>query len=465
MKMRWLANLALASALATGQTQAANAHPLGDRDQWMPASVTTSDDVLRVPMPPDFNAPEGSFVLIGGRLFDGTGSPARAATIVVQGKTITAVLNPGDRNWPADAVVYDVTGKTVMPGLIDLHTHLTYVDAFDATYDQANISGGEAVMRGHHRMGIYVQSGVTSVRDVASHGEAPFILKKLQSTGAIPGPRVFAAGQLITSTGGHGAAGSKPGDPVAWVRTASGPDEWREAVRFQFARGADLIKLASEYSQAEIDAAVDEAHSLGLPVTVDAETKYIDMAVKAGVDGIEHPLPRSDQTIALMAKRGIVSVPTLAPYRILLRTRGNYYGSTSRRFELTEKTIVDMATKMRRSGIKMGVGLDLIIDWTNYMPGAYIDELTTFTQIGFTKSEALVAATKTGAEILRMSDKLGTIERGKLADIIVIDGNPDEDLAALARVQTVFVNGRLVLQEGKIVVPRAKSVPMPEKKK
>ena len=412
-------------------------------------------------------------MLVGGRLFDGTGAAARSATIVVQGKTITAVLNPSERNWPADAVVYDVSGKTVMPGLIDLHTHLTFLDVDDmSVYSNGNTSGAESVMRGLRRMAIHLQAGVTSVRDVASHGDAPFVLKRLQASGEIQGPRIFTAGQLITQPGGHGAVHAitanypevPNGNPNSMVRIASGPEQWREAVRIQFTKGADLIKLASEYTQEEVTAAVDEAHSLGLPVTVDSETQYIDMAIKAGVDSIEHPLPRSDEAIALMAKRGIASVPTLVTYRIIQRKSGGYFGSTSRRFELNEDSIVAMAKKLRQAKVKMGIGLDLIIDSPNYMPGAYIDELESFTQIGFTKAEALVAATKTSAEIMHMGDRLGTIEVGKLADIIVVDGNPDEDFTAFRKVRTAFVNGRLELQDGRIYKPAHEEVPLPARK-
>lgn len=449
------------------------ARPIYKRDRWLPESVSTSDDVLRVPAPADYNAPKGSFVLTGARLFDGTGAPARPATIVMEGKTITAVLKPGERNWPEDAVVHDVAGKTVMPGLVDLHTHLTFVGPDDMTiYTNGNTSGAEAAMRGVERMAIHLQAGVTSVRDVASHGDTPFLLKRLQAAGKIQGPRIFTAGQLITQTGGHGALHAVTpkypevpnGNHNSMVRIASGPDQWREAVRIQFAKGADVIKLASEYTQEEITAAVDEAHSLGLPVTVDAETQYIDMAIKAGVDSIEHPLPRSDEAVALMAKRGIASVPTLVPYRLIQRNSGGYFGSTSRRFELNEDTIETMAKKMRKAGVKMGIGLDLILGYPAHMPGAYIDELESFTRIGFTKAEALVAATKTSAEIMHMGDRLGTIEVGKLADIIVIDGNPDEDFNALRKVRTAFVNGRLMLQEGRIYKPPHEEVPLPMRK-
>ncbi|MBX7483429.1 amidohydrolase family protein [Qipengyuania qiaonensis] len=476
IKLTLLSGILLAAAAIAGpafaQDGGPEARPIYDRSAVLPDHVPTSDDVLRIPVPADYNAPEGSFVLVGGRLFDGTGKPARPATVVVEGKTITAILGPEETNWPKEAVVYDVTGKTVMPGLIDLHTHLSFLTGKDlaSAFSNANYSSVESTMRALLRMKTYLQSGVTSVRDVGSHGDVPFVLKAKQATGEIPGPRIFAAGQLITQTGGHGAIHAfQPGypevadkNPNAMVRIASGPDEWREAVRIQFAKGADLIKVASEYTQDEITAAVDEAHSLGLPVTVDAETQYIDMAIKAGVDSIEHPLPRSDTAVSLMAKRGIASVPTLVAYRVIVRGSGGYFGSTSRRFELNEEIHEAMVAKMRRAGVKLGIGLDVVaLAGTDFLPGSYIDELESFMRIGFTKTEALVAATKTGAEILRMGDRLGTIETGKLADIIVVDGNPDEDLAALRKVRTAFVNGRLMLQDGRLYQPPHEEVPLP----
>jgi imidazolonepropionase-like amidohydrolase len=480
----WLSGLLVTAAMiatpAMVQAKAAkarfsdggpDAQPLAKRDRWLPADAPTTDTVLRVPVPAGYNEPQGSFVLVGGRLFDATGSAARPATVVVKGKSIVAVLKPGDRNWPKDAVVYDVTGKTVMPGMVDLHSHLTFLNPEDSyVYSRGLTSGAESVMRGMKRMTLYLESGITTVRDVGSHGDSPFVLKRLQAEGEIQGPRIFAAGQLITGIGGHGDIHAwtpdypevANGNVNAMVRIANGPDQWREAVRIQFQKGADLIKLASEYSQAEVDAAVDEAHSLGLPVTVDAETKYIAMAVRAGVDSVEHPLPRSDETVALMAQRHIFSIPTLVAYRVIMRGSGGYFGSTSRRFELNETTITDMARKMHNAGVKMGIGLDVVAGaGTGYLPGSYIDELESFVRIGFTRSEALIAATRTGAEVIHMSDRLGTIEPGKLADIIVVDGNPDEDLTALRRVKTAFVNGRLELQDGRVYRAPHIEVPMP----
>jgi imidazolonepropionase-like amidohydrolase len=442
--------------IASGAVQAQTGDEIFDRSAFYEGEVHTTDDVRRVPMAPGNNAPTGSFVLVGGRVFDSTGAAAAMATVVVEGKTIVAILEPGDESWPSEAKVYEVTGKTLMPGLIDLHTHLSYVEEFGQPDELSAKNIADATLRAQYRMGIYVGSGITTVRDVASNGEVPFILKQWQAAGRIPGPRVFPAGQLIVGRGGHGTEGYllkiASEFPEAMVREASGPDEWRDAVRLQFKRGADVIKLASHYSQAEINAAVDEAHALGLPVTVDAETQYIDMAIAAGVDSIEHPLPRSDEAIELMAANGIASVPTLVTYKYVNRLGGGYYGSTSRRFTLNEDSIIEMLQKMKDAGIKLGVGTDLVIDWIKYMPTAYIDELKCLIDVGYSVQEALIAATRTSAEILKMGDRLGTIEVGKLADIIVVDGRPDENLDDLAKVQTVFVNGRLMVLDKQIYI-------------
>jgi imidazolonepropionase-like amidohydrolase len=439
-----------------------------DRSPYFADGTRTSDDVQRVPVPAGYNSPSGSIVLVGGRVFDGTGAAARPATVVIEGKRITAVLAPDANDWPEDAQVIDVTGKTVMPGLIDLHTHLTYVEQFGLPAKLSAESVADATLRGLNRMKVYIQSGVTSVRDLASHGEVPFALKRWQAQGRIPGPRVFPAGQLITGRGGHGTEGfglrTYPDYDQAPVWEATGPDEWREAVRAQFKRGADVIKLGSHYSEAEVTAAIEEAHALGLPVTVDAETQYIGMAIKAGVDIIEHPLPRTDKALGSMARQGIASVPTLVPYKYIIRLSGGYYGSTSRRFTLTEETILDMLRDMKRRGIKIGVGTDLIVDWAKYLPTAYIDELKSLIEAGFTVPEALEAGTRVNAEILRMDDRLGTVAAGKLADVIVIDGKPDQNIDDLANVETVIVNGRMIVRDRHIFIQPHQAVPVPESK-
>jgi len=434
-----------------------------DKRKALDPKTPTTDDPRRIPIPPGPRGPEGVLVLRGGRIFDGTGAPAHPGTLVIRRNKIEKVLPAGSADWPKEARVIDVSGKTVLPGLIDAHTHIDYAEP--NTPPSIEISEADAMLRAVEKARIYLECGITSIRDVASLGDVPFRLKDWSSQNRVPAPRIFPAGAFITATGGHSAEGfSKKFPAPGSTRIASGPDDWREAVREEFNRGADLIKTGSHFSREEIRAAVQEAHALGLKVACDAETFYIQWAVEAGVDVIEHPLPRTDETIQLMAQKGTQSVPTLVPYTYIFDQSGGYFFSTSRRFTFSKEANLEVLRRMKKAGIKMGIGTDLVTDWFRYLPIPYISELKYFVQAGYTVSEALVAGTKTNAEILDMDDKLGTLEPGKLADVTVIDGKPDENLDDLARVDLVIRDGFLVVKGGEVVIPRHISVIPPQPK-
>jgi len=424
-----------------------------DRQRFLRPTTESSDDPRRIPVPPGPKGPDGVLVLTGGLIFDGTGAPAREGTLIIERNRIARVVGSNERSWPDSARVIDVSGKFVMPGLIDMHTHLTYTEP--GVPVSLALSVADQTLRGMERLRYFIESGITSVRDVGSAGEVPYRLKDWVRQRRLVGPRVFPGGQLITATGGHGAEGLDIHAPgYGTMREASGPDDWREAVREQFKRGADFIKIGSHYSLAEVEAAVDEAHALGLKVTADAETFYIDMAVEAGVDMIEHILPRSDETIRMMAEAGTEAVPTLIPYIYIFDLSGGYYGSTSRRFSFSKEENLDLLRRMREAGIKMGIGTDLVVDWFRYMPASYINEMRQFLAVGYTTEEVLVAATRVNAELLDMADKLGTLEPGKLADVLVVDGRPDRDVGDLANVDIVIRDGEVVVSGGQVVIPR-----------
>jgi imidazolonepropionase-like amidohydrolase len=235
-------------------------------------------------------------------------------------------------------------------------------------------------------------------------------------------------------------------------------------VREQFRKGADVIKVSSHFSEAEIRAAVEEAHDLGLKVTADAETHYIERAVRAGVDMIEHPLPRTDETIRLMAEKGVQSDPTLVPYLLIFRNSGGYFGSTSRRFTFSAEANLAVVKKMKDAGVVLGIGTDLVVDWYRQLPWPYLEEMRQFLALGYTLPEVLGIATRVNADLLDMGDRLGTLEPGKLADVLVVAGNPDERLDDLANVDLVVRDGRLQVQGGQVVIPRHVPVPPPERK-
>lgn len=250
-----------------------------------------------------------------------------------------------------------------------------------------------ATIRAIEKMGLYLRSGITSLRDVASRGDVAFALKDWVRQGRLAGPRIFPAGKLITGTGGHGAERGSIGTALVdhgEIREANGPDDFRRAVREQIKAGADYIKLGSNFTREEVAAAVDEAHQLGIRVTADAHTYFITWAVA-----------KEDN------------------FRMLQR--------------------------LKAAGITMGIGTDLIYDWYQKLPEPYLIELKQFVAAGFTPMQTLQAATRNGAEILGMLDRLGTIETGKLADVLVVDGDPLANIDALRRVRYVFVDGRPLL--------------------
>ncbi|MFN3582541.1 amidohydrolase family protein [Phenylobacterium sp.] len=413
--------------------------------------IETTDDPQRIPRRPDPQPPR-QLVLRGGRVFDSVRTTAYPATVVVEGRAIKAILPPDAGGWNPDAQVVDVTGKTVMPGLIDMHVHMTYPDP-NTPIDEQDTEG-DGVLRGARNLSWFLESGFTSVRDLGGVLNAPFQLSRWSAAGRIPAPRVFAAGHIITGTGGH--ATERPvtpnhGPAYQWER--NGADAWRAAVREAFKEGAAVIKVASHFSSAEIGAAVEEAHALGLKVTCDCETAYTEMAAAAGVDIIEHPLPRSDRAIQLMARNKVAAIPTLQVYQNVIDTSGGFYGSTSRRFAMTSQSNFDMFKKLKAAGVAMGVGTDSIGRVNTMIPNFYIAELKWFVKGGYTVPEALIAATRTNARLLDLEDKLGTLEPGKLADIIVVDGRPDEQLDDLARIDKVVKDGRLWVDGGRLVIP------------
>jgi imidazolonepropionase-like amidohydrolase len=423
-----------------------------DRRTFIGANASTTDDPRHIPNDPKPRGPAGFLVLRGGRIFDSVKKSAYPGTLVIERNHIVSILAPDSTTWPADAKVLDVTGKTVLPGLIDMHVHLTYPDS--TTIADEVTEEGAGTLRGLANAQNFLRHGITTVRDMNGVRNAPYILSSWMAEDRAPGPRIFTAGHIITGTGGHAADRPITGiHSAAFTREADGPIEWRKAVRETFKEGANVIKIASLFSPDEVRAAVEEAHALGLRVTCDCETFYIKWAVEAGVDMIEHPLPRTDETIKLMAEHHTDSDPTLQVYQNLVDGRGGYYNTPSRRFTLGSQQDFDIFKKMKSAGIRLGIGTDTIGDNNATVPNVYIAELKWFVKGGFTIPEALIAATRTNAQMLDIADKLGTLEPGKLADVLVVEGTPDSNIDDLLRVDKVIRDGYVMVDGGFIQVP------------
>jgi imidazolonepropionase-like amidohydrolase len=433
-------------AALTLSVSAQSQRPPEQYDLWQKPGTLTTDDPRKLPIKAPENPDRTVRVLRGGRVIDATGRPPiDNAVVVITGNRITSVGPAASVIVPAGATVLDASGATVLPGLIDLHTHLSY---YDTLAGAAGDTEAEATVRGTDKLRRYLETGVTAVRDTGSRPNVVFALKEGVRNGRLIGPRVFASGQLITATGGHGAEGGvlvSHGE----VREANGADDFRHAVREQITAGADYIKLASNFTREEAAAAIDEAHQLGIRVTADAHTFYIRWAVEAGIDCIEHPLPRDEETIALMKARHTFAVPTLVPYMIIFDDEGGYFNSISRRFSFSKADDFEMLKRLRAAGLTMGIGTDLVFDWYRRLPDPYLTELEQFRAAGFSPMETLMAATRNGAEILNMQDKLGTLEAGKLADVLVVNGDPLADVQNLRKIRYVLVDGRVALNKAR----------------
>ena len=450
----------LAAASITVVASAATTPAMPDPPGFIAPGTRTTDDPRRIPVAPGPRDPAGTLVLRGGLVFDSVRAAAIAGTVVIERDQIKAVLAPDATDWPADAKVIDVSGKFVMPGLIDMHVHLTYPDPSTLVDEQT--SEGAGVLRGMRNARYFLESGFTSLRDLGGVLNAPYLLSEWSASTEIPAPRIFTAGHIITATGGHAAERPiTPNHTSAYTWEVDGADNWRRAVRETYKQGAGVIKIASHFSAEEVAAAVDEAHSVGLKITCHCYNDDIPKAVEAGVDMIEHPLPRTDATVRLMAKKAVASIPTLQVYQNVFDT-GGYYGTTSRRFSMNSQQNFDLFKKMKAAGIKMGVGTDTIGKANTYTPNFYIAELKWFVKGGYSVPEALIAATRTNAALLDMADKLGTLEPGKLADVIVVNGRPDQSLDDLAKIDVVIKGGYVVVKDGVVQVPRHVAAPLPK---
>jgi imidazolonepropionase-like amidohydrolase len=419
----------------------------------------TTDDVRRIPIPPVDRSRAPILVLTGGTLIDGRGgAPVPNAVVVTQGDRILAAGPAGSTPVPTNAArTIDASGLYVMPGLIDLHIHFTQQRGPEmGAYSD---SPAAAAIRGTALASQLIDAGITAARDVGTMDDVALRIKEGVERGIIRGPRVLWSGRIISSTSGHGdevtstATGRQKPGLGGGSRGVNGPWEWRAAVREQVRVLADWIKLGAPGDQEEIAAAIDEAHSLGVPVAIDSYGKYTNWAIAAGVDSLEHPLDMSDQAVPLMKKHGTAFVPTIGAFDNLLAggyptagiPTGGFYHTHSRRFVIDQRDHLKRVGEAHRAGVPIGVGTDIPFENEVRYPDAYFRELDYLRQAGLSNAEVLASATRVGAQIMRMGDKLGTVEPGKIADLLVVAADPLADLKNLRQVRYVVADGRVVV--------------------
>lgn len=432
---------------------------VGEAAQPERAVPETTDDARRLPIPPVDRSRDPVLAITGATLIDGRGGPAVPdAVVVIQGDRIVAAGPAGRTPVPAGAArVIDARGLYVLPGLIDAHIHFTQQRGED--FGRYADSPASAAIRGTALAEQLVDAGITAVRDVGTMGDVALRIKEGVDRGIIRGPRVLWSGAIISSTGGHGdevtstATGRQKPAMGGESKGHNGPWEWREAVRHQIRNLADWIKLGAPADREELKAAIDEAHALGTPVAIDSYGRYTDMAIELGVDTLEHPLLMSDRAIPLMKKHGTAFVPTIGAFDNLLQggyptagiPTGGFYHTHSRRFVIDQRDHLKRVAEAHRAGVPIAVGTDIPFENDTRYPEAYHRELEYLSQAGMSNEAVLASATRVGARVIRMGDKLGTIEPGKIADVLIVGADPIASLRALREVRYVIADGKVVV--------------------
>ncbi|MGD0866654.1 MAG: amidohydrolase family protein [Rhizomicrobium sp.] len=377
--------------------------------------------------------------------------------VLIAGNRIAAA-GPADRiDAPPDAERIELPGQTLLPGLMDLHSHLFLHPYNRTSWDDQVLKESEAyrTVRAVTHARDTLQAGFTTLRDLGTEGAgyADVAIKRAIDEGMIEGPRLYVAGRAIVATGSYGPAARNYRPDCCLpqgAEEASGVDEIVRAVRHQASHGADWIKVYADYrtgpngetrptfSEDELRAAVDTAHDTGRPVSAHAASdEGMRRSAVAGVDTIEHGYGGSDATFALMAKKGIAFLPTLtAPEAI-----GEYFfGYVAGKTEPTAQ--MRLAEQGFRTALKHGVTIGCGSDVGVFAHGTNQRELAWMVRLGLTPAQALLAATSVDAKILGKQD-LGEIREGFLADVIAVEGDPVQDIAAVKNVTFVMKNGRI----------------------
>jgi imidazolonepropionase-like amidohydrolase len=374
-------------------------------------------------------------------------------SVLVRGNRIAAV---GANVDARDAEVIDLAGLTLLPGLMDLHSHLFLHPYNETPWDDQVLKESEAyrTVRAVTHATATLRAGFTTLRDLGTEGAgyADVALKRAIEDGIVPGPRMFVATRAIVATGSYGPARAKFRPDCCFpqgAEEASGIEEIVRAVRHQASHGADWIKLYADYragpdgetvatfSIDELKALVETAHSLGRPVAAHATSdEGMRRAALVGVDTIEHGYGGSRETFALMRKNAIAYLPTLTVCEAICEYFMGHTRGGEPHPRMVETTNAFRVAREER--VIIGCGSDV----GPFPHGENLRELQWMEKLGMSANEALLAATSVNAKILHREHDLGSVRENFLADLIAVEGDPSRDLAALGRVRMVVKDGK-----------------------
>jgi imidazolonepropionase-like amidohydrolase len=395
-----------------------------------------------------------------GKLLDvKTGKILASQVIVVEGDRITRVGPAGEiKPSPGDSWI-DLSNATVMPGLIDAHTHLTGNPQFG--YDALAISVPRSALIGAHNARLTLEAGFTTVRNVGADGYSDVALRDAINAGDVPGPRMLVSGPPLGITGGHCDNDLLPFEYHATADgVADGVEQVQHKVREVIKYGADLIKVcatggvlskgddpnASQYTLEELKAIVADAHRLGRKVAAHAHgAQGVIWASEAGVDSVEHGHLMNDEAIATLKKNGTYLVPTLylMDWNRENAAQANLPDFARKKMDMVSAQGKQNIKKAFEAGVKIAMGTDAAV----YPHGLNAHELAVYVSLGMTPLQAIQTATINDADLLGWADKIGTIETGKWADIIAVDGDPLQDITTLQHVRFVMKGGEVVKNE------------------
>jgi imidazolonepropionase-like amidohydrolase len=403
--------------------------------------------------------PPESYVRAGKLLDVRSGKMLSNQVIVIRGDRIVRVAPGDDVKIPTGAVIVDLSHSTVLPGLIDCHTHIMLTDIDDSHYDDILLkqSWQYRTILATLNVKADLMAGFTSMRDVETEGSmySDVDVRNAINQGLIPGPRLRVSTRGISSTGGYGLSGYSPEvDVPIGVQTVDGVVEARKAVREQSSYGADLIKIygtdrysftpegkevsVANFTFEEIQAIVDEARLKGIKVACHAyDGPGLHYCIDAGVASIEHGIQLDDEAIKKMVAKGTYLVPTLYVYAGALEKIDleKSDGKTTR--------VILHETSFRKAlaaGVKIAFGTDA----GPFPHGTQAIEFEWMTRYGMTPLAAIQSATINAADLLGWADRVGSIEPGKFADIIAVSGDPLDDIKQLEQVKFVMKGGAIV---------------------